>query len=313
MSSPLLYKYSGAGNDFIVLLDEGNVEHYRQPQTITTLCSRSSGFVAADGRIGADGLMILSGAAALIGGEQNSSRSELAQNGTDFRMEFYNPDGTSGMMCGNGGRCIAAFADELGIKPISANGIYRFEAADGLHTAEILSRDGSLKQVRLGMIDARGLEGLLGGYYLYTGTRHFVKFVTDVGQVDIASDGPRYRYDAAFAPIGVNANFVSNIGAGQLAIRTWEKGVEGETLACGTGITAAAIAAFYAGVEPLSGTRAAYQLQARGGELRVEFEPADSRSSTVQFERELDRVGPYDVNRIVARSVFLTGPAELIG
>ena len=117
----VLYKYSGAGNDFVVL--DGRPEdvgHYREAGVIRSLCSRKDGFKAADGRIGADGLMILSGA-----------------DGYDFSMEFYNPDGSSGMMCGNGGRCIVAFSSFLGLVPADGK-VFRFVAADGEHTGEIV-------------------------------------------------------------------------------------------------------------------------------------------------------------------------------
>lgn len=230
-----LYKYSGAGNDFVVLdgraghCDAAELEHYRDASAISALCDRGSGFRAADGRVGADGLMILG-----------------QEPGFDFRMEFYNPDGSSGMMCGNGGRCIVAFADFLGLVP-SEGKIFRFIAADGVHTGEILSRDGGLWEVRLGMIDCLEYGPALDGWFLNTGTRHFVKFL-DCGEelesLDIDAEGPRYRHDPAFAPVGANANFVSVLPDGRLKVRTFEKGVEAETLACGTGLTACALASW---------------------------------------------------------------------
>ena len=230
-----LYKYSGAGNDFVVLdgraghCDAAELEHYRDASAISALCDRGSGFRAADGRVGADGLMILG-----------------QEPGFDFRMEFYNPDGSSGMMCGNGGRCIVAFADFLGLVP-SEGKIFRFIAADGVHTGEILSRDGGLWEVRLGMIDCLEYGPALDGWFLNTGTRHFVKFL-DCGEalesLDIDAEGPRYRHDPAFAPVGANANFVSVLSDGRLKVRTFEKGVEAETLACGTGLTACALASW---------------------------------------------------------------------
>ena len=220
-----LYKYSGAGNDFVVLdgraghCDAAELEHYRDASAISALCDRSSGFRAADGRVGADGLMILG-----------------QEPGFDFRMEFYNPDGSSGM----------AFADFLGLVP-SEGKIFRFIAADGVHTGEILSRDGGLWEVRLGMIDCLEYGPALDGWFLNTGTRHFVKFL-DCGEalesLDIDAEGPRYRHDPAFAPVGANANFVSVLPDGRLKVRTFEKGVEAETLACGTGLTACALASW---------------------------------------------------------------------
>ena len=241
MSSLQLYKYSGAGNDFIVLADgvpggapgydasgwSCDASAYRDAALIGRICDRRGGFRAADGRTGADGLMILTAA-------------EPAR--ADFRMEYYNSDGSGGMMCGNGGRCIVAFADFLGLKPSDGNS-FVFEAPDGLHTGEIISRQNRRCTVRLKMIDAFGLRRVLGGWFLNTGTRHFVLFKEDADKVDVASEGSRLRHDAEFAPEGANVNFVSRMPDGALKIRTFEKGVEAETLACGTGITAAAIAA----------------------------------------------------------------------
>ena len=211
-----LHKYSGAGNDFVVL--DGRTEDvsaYRTPSAITALCSQYR----------TDGLMILTD-----------------DVDYDFRMEYYNSDGSGGMMCGNGGRCIVAFADALGIVPRNGDMFY-FLAPDGPHTGEILARDGNCKTVRLRMIDVRTFHPALDGWFLDTGTRHFVRFVPDVEAVDVEEEGRKVRWDAAFAPVGANANFVSVGADGTLHVRTFEKGVEGETLACGTGITAAAIAA----------------------------------------------------------------------
>lgn len=298
-----IHKMSGAGNDFVVMDGRGKeMDEFREAERIRELCREFR----------TDGLMIL----------------DIAlTDQTDFRMEFYNPDGSGGMMCGNGGRCIAAFADWLGITP-SEPGHYRFQAPDGLHTAEILSRPdsgcgttdtGKQWTVRLGMIDVDGIRDVLGGYFLNTGTRHFVKFVEDVDAIDVAAEGKALRWNEAFAPEGANVNFVQRMTDGTLKIRTFEKGVEGETLACGTGITAAALAAWFAGIlsgdtdaghsdgqcrdrRPLVGhgtalcpsrlAPAGIRLQARRGDmLRVDFIPD----------------GPASFS-----SIHLTGPAELL-
>ena len=243
-----LYKYSGAGNDFVVL--DGRTEDvsaYRTPERIAALCDRTTGFIPSSAgltggsRPGADGLMILTD-----------------DPDYDFRMEYYNSDGSGGMMCGNGGRCIVAFADALGLTPADGR-VFRFAAADGEHTGEILRQaqddksaqddkgHGACKTVRLRMIDVRTFHPALDGWFLDTGTRHFVRFVPDVEAVDVEEEGRRARWDPVFAPIGANANFVSVDPDGTLRVRTFEKGVEAETLACGTGITAAAIAAYLVG------------------------------------------------------------------
>ena len=243
---PELHKYSGAGNDFVVLDGrKEDVSDFRTPERIAALCDRKSGFAAADGRIGADGLMILNGGDAEY----------------DFRMEYYNSDGSGGMMCGNGGRCIVAFADELGLVP-RAGGVFRFLAADGPHTGEILRQaqddsarfPGGRKTVRLRMIDVKVYHPALDGWFVDTGTRHFVRFVPDAEAVDVEAEGRRARWDPVFAPVGANANFVSVDPDGTLRVRTFEKGVEGETLACGTGITAAAIATYLNSTTPSHGS-----------------------------------------------------------
>ena len=268
-----IYKYSGAGNDFVVLDGRSSdVSEYRQPQRICQLFSRTGGFVAADGRVGADGLMILT-----------------ASRECDFRMEFYNPDGSCGMMCGNGGRCIAAFADFLGIRPTSGR-VLIFEAPDGIHTAEILSREGSLYSVRLRMkdvketrrinyTDAAGKEQ--HGWFIDTGARHFVRFVTDLEAVDVEKEGRELRWNPLFAPEGTNVDFVFPYSSDNfIYVRTFEKGVEAETLACGTGIVASAIAVCLESEWPAEGGRL-YHIRARRDSLTVEFIASGSVFSEV--------------------------------
>ena len=308
-----IYHFSGAGNDFVVIDGrEGDVSAFREVPRIEALCKQYK----------TDGLMILGSGDARV----------------DFTMEFYNPDGSGGMMCGNGGRCIVAFADYLGIRPgerfLHPEGVrndrkpavrndrntnlFLFRAPDGLHTGEILERPGDgLWTVRIKMIDVQGITPMLGGYFLNTGTRHFVKFVEDVEQVDVDAEGKALRWNEAFAPVGTNVNFV-HVAPDGLHVRTFEKGVEGETLACGTGLTASAIAAFYrdsfVGHHPPrndiavipnalsvipsapsvipSEAKESYRLRARQDWLLVNFTP-----------------GPDDT----FTDVYLTGPARLIG
>ena len=265
-----LYKFSGAGNDFVVIDGrEGDVSAFRAVPRIEALCKQFK----------TDGLMILGSGDA----------------GVDFTMEFYNPDGSGGMMCGNGGRCIVAFADYLGIKPASG-GVFLFMAPDGLHTGEILERPGGSTGsptdrwiVRIKMIDVQGITPMLGGYFLNTGTRHFVKFVEAVEQVEVDAEGKALRWNEAFAPIGTNVNFV-HVAPDGLHVRTFEKGVEGETLACGTGLTASAIAAYAASVIP-SEAKESVRLRARQDWLSVNFTPGADEKFT---------------------DVYLTGPARLV-
>lgn len=288
-----LFKYSGAGNDFIVadgrekvarplcdartLSDDATLDALRSAARIRELCSRTDGFNAADGRIGADGLLILS----------DSARY-------DFRMEYFNSDGSGGMMCGNGGRCIAAFAHYLGITPKEGNSLV-FEAADGLHCAEIISKDGNAMTIRLGMTDPVGVEPIdtegVEGFFLNTGTRHFVTFVDCVEDMDVEKAGARLRNSSEFAPEGANINFIEVLEDGTLKIRTFEKGVEAETLACGTGCVAAAVAALLHGeaADVLPDGRLRFRLRARIADLSVDFRPGSP-----------------------ATDIFLTGPAERI-
>ena len=298
-----IYHFSGAGNDFVVIDGrEGDVSEYREVSRIEALCKEHK----------TDGLMIL--------GQEMPGQAGHDEDVVDFTMEFYNPDGSGGMMCGNGGRCIVAFADYLGIRPSChpelapschpelAEGSYLFRAPDGLHTGEILARpEDGLWEVRIKMIDVQGITPILGGYFLNTGTRHFVKFVEDVEKVDIDTEGKALRWNEAFAPVGTNVNFV-HVASDGLHVRTFEKGVEGETLACGTGLTASAIAAYQisrlhpAGSArndntPVISTKAggrvekSYRLRARQDWLSVNFTPGADEKFT---------------------DVYLTGPARLL-
>ena len=272
-----LYKVSGAGNDFVVIDGrEGDLSSFREVARIEALCKEFK----------TDGLMILG--KEMPGQAGHDVMADPDRPSVDFTMEFYNPDGSGGMMCGNGGRCIVAFADYLGIRPASGD-VFLFRAPDGLHTGEILERpEDGLWEVRIKMIDVQGITPMLGGYFLNTGTRHFVKFVDDVEQVDIDTEGKALRWNEAFAPIGTNVNFV-HVAPDGLHVRTFEKGVEGETLACGTGLTACALVAHHAGVP--TATPGAYRLRARQDWLSVNFTPGADEKFT---------------------DVYLTGPARLV-
>lgn len=252
-----MFRYSGAGNSFIAIDGrDTDVSRFRQKRVIHMLCLAN----------GTDGLMILDKSVA-----------------ADFRMEFFNPDGSSGMMCGNGGRCIVAFADFLGVKPFHSTD-YVFEAPDGIHNAQILSQMGDCKMVRLEMRPVQEYKESRGGIFLDTGTRHLVLFVPDVEQVDVESEGKRLRSDAEFAPQGTNVDFVSVMPDGSLAVRTYEKGVERETLACGTGITASSIAACLRGLGGRCEDNSfEYLVHARQDDLSVSFARRDGVFSEVRL------------------------------
>jgi len=233
------YKYHGAGNDFI-LLDQRNallLDPADQPR-IEFLCHRHFG-------IGADGLIFL-----------EAPRTPQA----DFYMRYMNADGREGSMCGNGARCIVAFAYHLGL----IGGTTHFEAVDGWHEAHTDNGD----WVELKMADVPLPKALPDGYFLDTGSPHHVTFVQDLNELDVFREGKAIRNDVRYRAAGTNVNFVQEVGS-QLHIRTYERGVENETLACGTGVTAAALVYRSRPEAPVKGDVA---VKALGGDLRVRYE-----------------------------------------
>ena len=311
------YKYHGAGNDFL-LYDAREDGAEFTPSQVASLCDRHLG-------IGSDGLMVLSEAP-----------------GYDFRMEFFNPDGSGGMMCGNGGRCIVAFARDLGIAPqpcgggatgasagatdeTAAIGCYRFLAPDGPHTAWLLSDDGPVKTVRLGMkpvTEYYPVSGIPSGWYVDTGTRHFVTFVPSVRDLDVDGLGRQIRHRPEFGPVGVNVNFVEIIAPGEIAVRTFEKGVEAETLACGTGITASALATWLATnpASPSAPTVPAPSPVVPASSLAAPAarpaSPAAARHSTLVHARCHDLTVAFTpapaADALTFTDITLTGPAERV-
>jgi diaminopimelate epimerase len=229
-------KYQGTGNDFI-LIDNREKIFTGDHMTIAQLCERHFG-------IGADGVLLL----------------EMVE-GYDFRMVYYNSDGSPATMCGNGGRCIAAFANRLGIVDSKAH----FLAADGPHDAEIGILDDHISQVALTMKDVIPASIGENHVFLNTGTPHFVRFVDEPDSIDLMKEGAQIRYAPDYAPTGTNVDFARREDE-RIYVRTYEKGVEAETLSCGTGVTASAIAA------SLFTGRNTYQVITRGGKLGVTFE-----------------------------------------
>jgi diaminopimelate epimerase len=228
------FKYQGTGNDFIIFADRNQIFKLGQNQ-IAQLCHRRFG-------IGADGLMLL----------QNT-------NDYDFRMVYYNSDGSLGTMCGNGGRCLVRFAADLGIVAGKTN----FMAVDGPHTA-FIDQD----TISLQMQNVTEISKIKEDYFTNTGSPHYVRFCEDVHQTDVRTIGAEIRYSETFASQGgTNVNFVQDLGQEGLFVRTYERGVEDETYSCGTGVTAAALCA----VREL-GKQSPIQIQTLGGPLSVSFE-----------------------------------------
>jgi diaminopimelate epimerase len=231
------HKYQGTGNDFIIL-DNRRGKVVLQPREIAFLCNRHFG-------IGADGLMLL---------EQKA--------GYDYYLKYYNSDGNESSMCGNGGRCATAFARNTGIIGNTA----KFYAFDGEHEAEILQGTVAECNVRLKMRDAQIGNEFRDGYFIDTGSPHFVKFVKSLESVNMVEEGRVLRYDPRFAPAGTNVDFVENNIDG-ISVRTYERGVEDETLSCGTGVTASALVTAW--LHP--GAKGYVNISTTGGRLKVHF------------------------------------------
>lgn len=250
------YKFDGAGNDFI-LIDIRHSDLQLSQQHIANICHRRFG-------VGADGLMTLG----------------LA-DGYDFEMRYYNSDGYLGSMCGNGGRCITAFAHMLSIKPQQPN-CYHFVGYDGPHEGEILEWDPIQRKgiVRLAMknIAVENVHRCLDGWFLDTGSPHYVQWVDDLEHYDVVGEGRRLRYLDSVFPEGTNVDFIEKRSDGTLFVRTYERGVEDETWACGTGVTACAL---------VSGCK---QLATRGGSFNVTFQSLGSTFSHVRL------IGPVSCN-----------------
>ena len=248
----VFYKYQGTGNDFIIIDNRLKTVDLKEEQ-IRDLCDRRFG-------IGADGLMLL-----------NPSAEH------DFEMKYYNSDGREGSMCGNGGRCLVKFAYDMGIRKAE----YVFNASDGMHEAEI-DPDGT---VSLKMKDVDNVEVLHGAFVMNTGSPHYVKQVGDVMTMDVVKRGHEIRYSDDYKKEGINVNFVQQEEEDLLYVRTYERGVEDETLSCGTGVTAAAIA-FYHNENGYNNVR----VKTRGGVLLVEYDKMDEHYENVWLTGPADRV-----------------------
>lgn len=247
------YKYQGTGNDFVIL--DNRKEEYSSltQKQIHKLCDRRFG-------VGSDGLMMLNN-----------------KHGYDFEMLYFNADGNPGSMCGNGGRCMIRFVYNLGIHQYT----YKFFASDGEHEGEVDNN-----WIRLKMNDVNEIEEHSSFVVLNTGSPHFVKFANDVDNIDVVETGREIRYSKKYMPNGINVNFVESTGEDSIFVRTYERGVEDETLSCGTGVTASALVSAH-------NSRGFNRVDVKtpGGTLSVEFNKIDD----THFN-----------------NIWLCGPAELV-
>ena len=233
-------KYQSTGNDFILLDNREGTYNEITTGQVKKMCDRHFG-------IGADGLMLLNN-----------------KKGFDFEMIYYNADGLEGSLCGNGGRSITQFANKLGIKKKE----YLFSATDGNHKA-MIDLD---KEVKLQMSDVKNMEFSLDHYVLNTGSPHYVTYVKGLAEMDVVDEGRKIRNSKSFAKNGINVNFVEVLGKDEIYVRTYERGVEDETLSCGTGVTASAIVSAH----NENGFNRV-EVKTKGGDLSVEF---DTKSET---------------------------------
>lgn len=253
-------KYQGTGNDFI-MLDGRKVDASKlKIKTVQTLCDRKFG-------IGADGLILIT-----------------ESNQADFKMIYYNADGKEGSMCGNGARCAVAFSFKQGI---ILDNYTRFETYDGIHFSNILKETNEdTLLIEISMNDVHHATVNEGNYVINTGSPHYIKFCNGLTAMDVVAQGRMIRNGPEFIKDGINVNFVEEQDD-HIAIRTYERGVEDETLSCGTGVTAAAVA--YAIKHKLTG-RNFQKVKTLGGALQVY----------------------YDTDGKLFTDIRLTGPATLV-
>jgi diaminopimelate epimerase len=248
------FKYQGTGNDFVIIDNRNGAYTSLTKQQISHICNRRFG-------VGADGLMLL----------ENTE-------GYDFKMVYFNADGSESTMCGNGGRCLVKFAYHIGLHKNSFN----FLAVDGAHQAEITT-DGL---VRLKMVDVNNVEEHDAYSILNTGSPHYIKFDEDVEAVDVLKEGSVIRNSERFKTEGINVNFTEQLKNDAIFVRTYERGVENETYSCGTGVTAAALV-FAHNDNGFNQVR----VKTLGGMLSVEF---------------------YKINSYTFNNIWLCGPALLV-
>lgn len=246
------YKYQGTGNDFVMIDNRNNEFPKDNVELVANLCDRRFG-------VGSDGLILL----------------EDDEN-TDFRMVYFNADGNESSMCGNGGRCIVAFAHFLGLIENKTE----FIAVDGLHEASI---DGDI--VNLKMLDVQEIKQKSNALYLNTGSPHHVQLVNELKSFNVVKEGARLRY-GVYGEKGSNINFVEHNKSGGYNIRTYERGVEDETLSCGTGVTAVALGMYHMG----NTKEKTIAVKALGGDLEVSFDEENGTYSNIYLKGKAKQV-----------------------
>ncbi|HSI78477.1 MAG TPA: diaminopimelate epimerase [Lunatimonas sp.] len=245
------YKYQGTGNDFVMIDDRSLSFEADNLSLIQALCHRRLG-------VGSDGLILL-----------------RTREGYDFEMVYFNADGSQSM-CGNGARCAVSFAAFLGM----CGNECHFMAVDGPHTASI---KGNI--VELEMSPVHEFLQIDDDYFINTGAPHHIRFVENINHYPVVLEGAKVRYNKELYPQGTNVNFVTELGKGSIQVRTYERGVEDETLSCGTGVTACAL--LYGKLKELEDVC----IETKGGNLKVRFNP--------------DGKGGY-------KNIRLIGPAEQV-
>lgn len=251
MKNLSFYKYQGTGNDFIMIDNRGQTFNKEDSNLIKRLCDRKFG-------IGADGLILI---------EEHPE--------CDFEMIYFNPD-ASQSLCGNGCRCAVKFVNKLGIISDQT----QFKAIDGFHDAYI-----SNNQIHLKMADVKEISIIETDVFVHTGSPHHICFVQNLENIDVIEEGRKIRYSDRYSDGGTNVNFINLHQDNSLSIRTYERGVESETLSCGTGAVAASLAA------TLKKFNSPIKLKTLGGELQVSFRQSEEQ----KFE-----------------DIYLIGPAELV-
>ena len=242
-------KYQGAGNDFIIIDNRDKKYSVLKTGQLKALCNRYTG-------IGSDGVILI----------QDTKDA-------DFEMHYFNSDGNSGSLCGNGGRCSVAFAKRHQM----INNKTKFKVNDGFHHAHLLSAN----EIRLQMQDVSSIDHYGESFFVDTGSPHYVKIVNNISSINVKKEGADIRYSDFFMPNGVNVNFLEKKNNSYFLIRTYERGVEDETLACGTGAVAGALIMFHSG-ETEGETQ--IELEAIGGNLKVSFDNSNEGYQNIYLE-----------------------------